>query len=160
MRLVAVIALLLVIPSFVQAQNVGKCGWGSRLFDGEKGIAPQVLAVTTNGTSGNQTFAISSGTSGCTQSGVVRSSWKTALFIDSNMNRLALDMSRGEGEALRSLVALLGVEDGEKELILATLKENFARIYSAQDITSQQVASNIRSVLAENSDLKKYSAFV
>ena len=58
--------------------NIGSCGWGAKLFDGQQGVAPQVLGATTNGTFGNQTFAITSGTSGCTQDGAVKSNWKTA----------------------------------------------------------------------------------
>src|SRR5690606_21045070 len=59
-----------------QVPSVGGCGLGSKLFEGQRGVAPQVLAVTTNGTFGNQTFGISSGTLGCNQDGVVRSNWK------------------------------------------------------------------------------------
>lgn len=47
--------------------NVGSCDWGTKLFEGQSGIAPQVLAVTANGTFWNQTFGISFGASGCTQ---------------------------------------------------------------------------------------------
>lgn len=67
------LAVAVVAPTLVHADNVGGCGWGSKLFDGQQGVAPQVLAVTTNGTSGNQTFGITSGTSGCSQDGVVKS---------------------------------------------------------------------------------------
>lgn len=76
-------AMIAVIPMAAMASgenNVGSCGWGSKVFAGQRGLAPQVLAATTNGTSGNQTFAISSGTSGCTQDGAVTSTWKTAMY--------------------------------------------------------------------------------
>ena len=88
--------------------NIGSCGWGAKLFDGQSGVAPQVLAVTTNGTFGNQTFGITFGTSGCTQDGAVRSNWKTALFIDGNKEQLARDISVGSGETLDSLALLMG----------------------------------------------------
>lgn len=142
------------------ADNVGTCGWGSKLFDGQKGLVPQVLAVTTNGTSGNQTFGMTSGTSGCTQNGTVRSSWKTAAFIDNNMNRLALDMSRGEGESLDSLASLTGVDSADKQLFAATLKNNFSKIYTSEEVTSQNVVNSIRNVLATSDALAKYAARV
>ncbi|HKB84382.1 MAG TPA: DUF3015 family protein, partial [Burkholderiales bacterium] len=69
MKRIFVAIALSALPAMAFADNVGTCGWGSKLFDGQKGAAPQVLAVTTNGTFGNQTFGISSGTSGCTQDG-------------------------------------------------------------------------------------------
>lgn len=147
----------LVTPAFAE-DNVGGCGWGSKLMDGQRGIAPQVLAVTTNGTSGNQTFGISSGTSGCSQDGVVRSAWKTAMYIDSNMNKLARDMSRGQGESLIALAGLLGVEQNARPEFYRVTQENFARLFPREGVSSQEVTASLKQVLAENASLQKYSA--
>jgi hypothetical protein len=138
-----------------QTNNIGTCGWGSKLFDGQSGIAPQVLAVTTNGTSGNQTFGITSGTSGCTQNGTVKSTWKTAMFIDSNMNKVAHDMSVGNGESLESLATLLGVPSNERSDFYALLQSNFERIYSHSEVTSREVVAGLTSVLKES----RFSAY-
>ena len=76
MKKLLAVSVLAAMPLAAMAageNNVGSCGWGSKVFDGQSGIAPQVLAATTNGTSGNQTFAITTGTSGCTQDGAIRS---------------------------------------------------------------------------------------
>ena len=106
---VLVAALITLLPASAMAvDNVGGCGVGSKLFDGQKGVAPQVLAVTTNGTSANQTFGITSGTLGCTQDGVVKSSWKTAMFIDGNREQVARDMSSGSGEVNSSRSPVTG----------------------------------------------------
>ena len=149
--------LLVLAPSAVLADNVGTCGWGAKLMEGNSGIAPQVLAVTTNGTSGNQTFGITSGTSGCTQDGVVHSTWKTALFIDGNMDRLARDMSVGQGESIDSLAGLLGMDAGHKSLFSKVAKENFGSIFPTADVSSQQVLASLKGVLSQNSDLAQYA---
>ena len=57
------------------------CGAGSILFEGQKGPVPQILAVTTNGSFGNQTFGITSGTLGCEKDGVVRSPTKVRMMV-------------------------------------------------------------------------------
>ena len=155
----ALLAALLPV-SAKAADNVGGCGWGSKLFDGERGLWPQVFAVTTNGTSGNQTFGITSGTSGCTKDGVVRSAWKTAAFIDSNMNRLASDISRGQGESLDSLAALLGVSQDDKALFGSTLQDNFALIFPNSSVKSPEVRQAIKAALANSPELAKYSSDV
>ena len=66
-RKTLLMSTLLLAPLGVYADPPNSVGWGlgSQIFDGQSGVAPQVLAVTTNGTLGNQTFGISSGTSGC-----------------------------------------------------------------------------------------------
>lgn len=153
------LALLAAVPGVVSAanSNIGGCGWGSKLFDGNSGLAPQVLAVTTNGTSGNQTFGMTSNTSGCTRSGVVETNWKGDAFASSNMTQLALDISRGEGESLNAMAELLGVEKGDKALFASTLKDNFGTIFPSSDVSSQDMLKNLRDVLAANSELAKYA---
>jgi hypothetical protein len=156
-------ALITIVPMAAMAaeqNNIGTCGWGSKLFDGQSGIVPQLAATFTNGFSGNQTFGISSGTSGCTQNGVVRTTWKTAMFIDGNKERLAQDMSRGSGETLQSLAQLIGVKDADKAAFYRATKENFARIFTSDQPTAEQVAFGLKQVLAADSTLAQYSASI
>lgn len=156
-------ALFVCIPIAAMAKgenNVGSCGWGAKLFDRQSGIAPQVLAATTNGTSGNQTFGVTSGTSGCTQNGTVRSTWKTAMFIDGNKEKLAHDMSIGEGETLDSLAQLIGVREEHKDAFVHATKENFSKIFGAGNVTTSDVVASLKEVLAADAELAPYSASI
>ncbi len=156
-------ALLTVASSAAMAageNNIGSCGWGAKVFDGQSGVFPQVLATTTNGTSGNQTFGITFGTSGCTQDGMVKSNYKTAMFIDGNKDKLAQDMSKGNGETLVSLAKLIGVSDSDKAAFFRATKENFAQIYATETASADQVAANLKQVLAANSNLAQYAAAI
>lgn len=157
-KLYTVVAVAALFPAAAMANNVGNCGWGSKVFEGQSGIAPQVLAVTTNGTFGNQTFGITSGTSGCTQDGAVMSNWKTALFIDGNKENLARDMSVGSGEALDSLAHLLGVQGQDRAAFNRVAKDNMARIFPSHDVSTQQIATALREVLASDAQLARYTA--
>lgn len=156
-------AMIAVLPMAAMAageNNVGSCGWGSKVFSGQKGIAPQVLAATTNGTSGNQTFGVTTGTSGCTQDGMVASNWKTAMYIDGNKSKLAMDMSKGSGESLESLAQLIGVSDADKVAFYRVTKENFAKIFVGEQASAEQIALGLKQVLAADSSLAQYSAAV
>lgn len=153
------IAVAVALPASAMAageNNIGSCGWGSKLFDGQSGIAPQVLGATTNGTFGNQTFAITSGTSGCTQDGAVKSNWKTALFIDGNKEMLARDMSVGSGETLDSLAHLMGVESQDRAAFNRVAKENLWKIFAAD--STADIMANFRQVLAADEQLARYTA--
>jgi hypothetical protein len=158
-KLIIMLSLIAFIPFTVaaQANNIGSCGWGSKLFQGQKGIAPQVLAVTTNGTSGNQTFAISSGTSGCTQNGVVTSSWKTAAYLDGNMTKFARDASRGNGETIDTLANLLQVRAEHRQIFAQTLKNNFRTIFASDSASSTEVLAALKTVLGSDETLRGYS---
>jgi DUF3015 family protein len=152
-------ALAFAQKAAAQQNNIGTCGWGAKLFDGQSGVAPQVLAVTTNGTSGNQTFGITTGTSGCTQDGVVRSTWKTAMFIDGNKERLARDMSIGNGETLDSLAHLIGVRQEDRAAFNRTVQANVSRIFASGSTTDQVVVA-LKEVLGSDRTLAQYAASI
>jgi hypothetical protein len=159
----ALATLLAVAPLAAMAageNNIGSCGWGSKVMQGQRGIAPQVLGATTNGTSGNQTFGISFGTSGCTQDGAVTSTWKTVMFIDGNKEKLAQDMSKGNGESLQSLAQLMGVKDADKAAFYRATKENFAQIFGSDTASTVEIAAGLKQVLAADSNLAQYSAAI
>src|SRR6267378_6820159 len=154
MKKILIAVVISAVPAFAFAQqnNIGTCGWGAKLFDGQSGVVPQVLAVTTNGTSGNQTFGITTGTSGCTQDGVVKSSWKTAMFIDGNKDRLARDMSIGNGETLDSLAHLVGVREEDRVAFNRTVQANVSRIFASGGTTDQVVVA-LKEVLGSDRTL-------
>jgi hypothetical protein len=155
---IAACFLFAALPTAVFAadNNVGSCGWGSKVFEGQSGVMPQAFAATTNGTSGNQTFGITSGTSGCSQDGAVTSSWKTALFIENNKEKLARDMSAGSGEALASLAHLLGVQRQDEAAFNRLAKDNVARIFPSDQAATEQVIVALRGVLASDAALSRY----
>ncbi len=153
-------ALFAIGSSSAMADNVGSCGWGSKVFDGQSGIAPQVLAVTTNGTSGNQTFGITSGTSGCTQDGAVSTTWMTAMFIDGNKQALARNTAAGQGETLDALAKMIGVDAQDKEAFARLAQENFSRIFPSSDVTAAEIQVSLREVVAADAQLGKYSAAI
>ena len=161
MRKILIAVVISAVPAFAFAQqnNIGTCGWGAKLFDGQSGIAPQVLAVTTNGTSGNQTFAITTGTSGCTQDGVVRSTWKTAMFIDGNKERLARDMSIGNGETLDSLAHLIGVREEDRATFGRVMQANVTVIFPSGSTTNDSVVA-LKQVLRSDRELAQYAASI
>src|SRR5262245_42447591 len=104
-KLLAGTAVLIMAFGTAHAEhkNNDGCGLGSQIFKGQSGTVQQSVAVTTNGTSSNQTFGITSGTSGCTTDGVVDPPQQAAAFTGANLDKLARDTARGEGESLKSL---------------------------------------------------------
>ena len=157
-KIITVMSLVLALPTAALAgqDNVGGCGVGSMVFKGQSGLAPQVLAVTTNGISGNQTFGISTGTLGCTQDGTVHSSMKTALFIETNKQQLARDMSVGSGETLASLSHLIGIEAKDQAACNRVAKDNMASIFSSESVATEQVVASLRAALAADTQLSHY----
>jgi hypothetical protein len=127
--------------AFAEAYGAAGCGLGSIAFGKQPGLI-QVLAATTNGTFGTQTFGITSGTSNCqTAPGVAG----TRVFIEGNREALAKDISRGQGETLKNLSSLAGCADSKA--VGAVLQKNFSAIFPAATTPSETVADTIVATL-------------
>lgn len=157
MKRIVVAALLIAPMTTVMAarDNVG-CGLGSQIFAGQGGTVSQSLAVTTNGTSGNQTFGITSGTLGCEEGGVVTASAAVHMFVGSNLDSLSRDMSVGQGESLESLAQLMGIQAADKASFFSAARENYGTIFSSHDVTAGQVLDGIYTAMAGKQDLARY----
>ena len=129
-------AMLVSAPA--QAIDSTGCGLGSMAWRGQSGIAPQVLAVTTNGIFFSQTFGITFGTSGCDPNGRVSGgTGRMALaFIQNNMEQFALDAAAGNGETIITLAGILNVDSDE---LGAKAKQNFAVLFASDNVDAVDV---------------------
>lgn len=121
-------------------ENTG-CGLGSIVIKDQSTVLLQVIAATTNGTSGNQTFGITSGTSNCDKPTNFVSNDKLNQFVGENMDELAMDISSGKGETLSTVAKLMNVENTQE--FSAKLQANFSEIYTSENVTSAQVIDSI-----------------
>jgi Protein of unknown function (DUF3015) len=111
--------------------GLGKLAWSD--YQHQKNIAPQVMMATTNGTFGSQTFGISSGTSGCTNDGVIMGQHKASVFAAANYDTLAQEMARGGGEHLASLAELMGIPAENRSDFFSVAQVQYATLAQSGD---------------------------
>jgi len=144
------LALVVALTSSAYALNNSKgygpagCGLGAYLLGDQKG-AMQIIAATVNGTSGNQTFGISSGTLNCGAS-AFSASRDVDLFIETNHDLIAEEASFGEGETLSSLGELMGCQETAK--FNSFMKKNWSKIFNGKNISSNIKAAATNSGLS------------
>ena len=146
-------AILLGASSMAFAQP--GCGVGAMIWKGQSGVAPHVLAATTNGTFGNQTFGMTSGTLGCEAAGGPLASG-VDYFIDENLDMIAMESATGEGETIDALAEMIGVQDADKRAFRLSLQGNFDTLFPSDETSSAQVYDAIVDVMAHNARLAKY----
>ncbi len=136
----------LMMAANANAYDSTGCGLGSMAWRGESGPAPQILAVTTNGTFGTQTFGITSGTSGCDPNGRVTGGTQKMVynFIENNMEQYALDAAKGEGETLTTLAGILNMDEAK---FAEVSKQNFASLFPNQDADAVFVTERLFQIL-------------
>ncbi len=118
------------------------CGLGKMLwadYSHQKAIGPQVLQATTNGTLGNQTFGISTGTSGCTNDGKIFASEKANVFVSVNFDNLSQEMAQGHGEHLTSLATLMGIPEEHHPEFFAMTQEKYTTLVQAGESSPKAV---------------------
>lgn len=125
------------------------CGLGSIFFDANSGMFMQILAATTNGSSANQTFGITSGTSNCDSGG--GGAAKTETFVATNRVAMSKDIARGQGETISSVAQLAGCRDSAA--VGAALQKNFGTIFPSAAVSDQQVGEGVVKVLKSDASL-------
>ncbi|HEJ6258191.1 TPA: DUF3015 domain-containing protein, partial [Pseudomonas aeruginosa] len=116
-----------------------------------------VVAATTNGTSGNNTFGMTTGTNGCHTNGALSYGGKPLLVLGSMMDELSEDMAKGNGEALTTYAVVLGVQPQDREHFAAVTHEHFSEIFNKSDATAADVYANTQAILKQDARLAKYA---
>lgn len=121
------------------------CGLGSTIWKGQKGTLPQILAVTTNGTSANQTFGITSGTLGCDPNGkITGGTGKVLVFLENNVDQFAFDVAKGNGETIDTIASIANKDAAETAKIL---KDNFDLLFADKDLNVVDLSVKVAELL-------------
>jgi len=142
--LVSLAAVAALSSSAFAANNQTGCGLGSMVIKSPDSAVMYALQATTNATSANQTFGITSGTSGCQKTKFVMNE-RASEFVASNMDTLAKEISVGHGESVDTLAELLNVED--KATFASALQANYNSIYSSESVKMADVLDNISTTI-------------
>jgi hypothetical protein len=147
-------AMLVSASSVSFANGPAGCGLGTAvIFPDANEWHEHVLAATTNGTSGNQTFGMTSGTLGCEAANGPLAHAQT--FMNDNMDQLAVDAARGQGETLDALAQVMGVEAADKAAFSATVQSNFDNMFSVE-ATAADAYESLTQAMAQDASLQKY----
>ncbi|MEQ8270562.1 DUF3015 family protein [Algiphilus sp.] len=132
------------------------CGVGTIIWEGQSGVAPKVLGATTNGTLGNQTFGISTGSLGCSADGAITVDGRTSMFTSTNLDQLAAEIAAGEGETLDTLATLYKIEGADRDAFAAMAQSNYGTIFSSTEVTVADVLAGLESAMQRHQTLARY----
>lgn len=152
-KIIAGVALAVAASASMAGHGPEGCGAGTLVFPNASSLPEHVMAATTNGLSGNQTFGMTSGTLGCEDAGGAK---MTRAYMGENMEQLVSDAARGQGEALEALSALMGVEASDTVEFNKTLQANFEAIFVSADTTTENAYDSMIQVMAQSTTLAKY----
>lgn len=148
---VAVFFTLTVVSSALAAgYGAAGCGWGGKVIQ-KNDILAQLGATILNNSLSNQTFAISSGTSGCSKAfGAVMAEAEQTRFVENNYHSLAKDMAVGEGEDLNTLAGLLGCSADQTKNFASFAKQNYGSIFKGEQNTPSEILASLKEGLSND----------
>jgi hypothetical protein len=147
--LIAVILCLMMV-SVASANTVRQdcgCGLGGMAIGDREGLLWNLLGTFLNGLCGNQTFAMSSGTSDCGRPETLAMLDKLNIFVADNMDVLAVDIAQGNGESLDALAEIAAIPEAKRSVFYSSLQSNFSRIYPNPEVAHDTVVSEITKII-------------
>ncbi|MCB0218656.1 MAG: DUF3015 domain-containing protein [Chrysiogenetes bacterium] len=164
LSIVSMVAMMAFVAAPASAASYGMagCGLGSMVFgpSGEMGKSignskvSEVLAATTNGTFGSQTFGITTGTSNCTSGGMAMMEKEQELFAEVSYDEISREMAKGEGEYLTAFATVMGCSADVHSDFASVTKANYGKIFGAE-ASASDVVSSVKSLLRDDASLAK-----
>jgi hypothetical protein len=88
-------------------------------------------------------FGITSGTLECEQPANIAANEQLMEFASRNMDNLAKDISKGDGESLNTLAELMEIPAQDQSAFFATLQSNFGKIFVTGDESAAMILDRI-----------------
>jgi Protein of unknown function (DUF3015) len=156
MKKMLIVTALLGVSASALAEAPGgpSCGWGNMLMEGNNGLGSHLVASITNGSTGNATFGMTSGTNGCSTNGTL--TYSGTSLVSAIMDEFGEDVARGDGEALTAVAVALGIAEQDRPQFKALMHENFSTLFPSQDVTAEQVTNSIVALMRTDAQLARY----
>ncbi len=154
--LAASLLMVAAAPSAQAETRSAGCGVGYIIFKGQRGVAPQILAMTSNTVYSNQAFAISTGTLGChPEEPIVYSQSERLYFARANRDGLIHDMARAQGEYLETLAAGMGVVPDHRPAFRQLTQRHLPQLLVSGD--GDGLLRTLDRLLADDPTLARYA---
>lgn len=151
------VAVLALSPLAAHADNDAGCGVGTQVWKGQTGLAPKVLAATTNGWSSN-TVSMTFGLLGCSGKGTVTADAELTRFASANLDPLTADMATGQGETLDAMASLYGIELADRARFFELVQVNYAAIVKQGAASAGEMIAELKVLMAADARLSRYVA--
>lgn len=158
LRTLMTVALFTLVAHGAHAQgtkaNDSGCGLGSMIIK-ENTKLMQILAATTNGSTGSQVFGITSGTSNCRAQNFVMREKAVQYFAEVNRDDLSREMAEGRGEKLETLAELYGCPAHAEPEFAKRIQHSYDKIVPTSDTPVSEMIRNLNYEISNDEKLVK-----
>jgi hypothetical protein len=134
------------------------CGFGTALWEGNEGIGAKILAFTTN----VWTFkgiSTTSEISGCGEDDNLFKkigSVKLRYYASQNLDHLAADFARGQGEHLDAIAHLIQIRVEDRETFQTLAQNHFESLFPHDHVTAGEMLEQLSQLMTADDALASY----
>ncbi|MDO9184085.1 MAG: DUF3015 family protein [Bacteriovorax sp.] len=146
--IIGLLALVSVTSTFAADSSSG-CGMGWQVAPTQSLVSSSTRSIV-NMTFSN-TIAMTLGTSGCARHSIVKNDAKGIHFAEANMNQLAIDMARGNGEFVSSFASVFGCQNSRA--FGSMVQANYETVLPSANTSGVELYNNVKAQIKNNAIL-------
>lgn len=149
MKLIIALMALVATSSVFAADTSSGCGMGYEVAPKQSLVSSSTRSLV-NGTFSNS-IAMTLGTSGCAKHSIVKNDAKGIHFAEANMNVLALEMARGNGEFVTGFASVYGCNN--TEAFGSMVQSNYETVLPSSNTSGVELYNNVKAQIRNNAAL-------
>lgn len=149
MKLIIALMALVATSSIFAADTSSGCGMGYEVAPKQSLISSSTRSLVNSTFS--STIAMTLGTSGCAKHSIVKNDAKGIHFAEANMNVLALEMSRGNGEFVAGFASVYGCSDASA--FGSMVQSNYETVLPSSNTSGVELYNNVKAQIRNNAAL-------
>lgn len=131
------------------ADSSSGCGMGWEVAPKQSLISSSTRSIV-NATFSN-TIAMTLGTSGCAKHSIVKNDAKGIHFAEANLNQLAVEMARGNGEFVASFASVFGCQNSSD--FGSMVQANYETVLPTASTSGVELYNNVKAQIKNNASL-------
>jgi hypothetical protein len=132
------------LAAHAEDQSSG-CGLGWQVSN-KNSLLSSSIRNTTNGIASNQTFGMTSGTSGCAKHSIVQNDKKGIHYAEANFQNLQVEMAEGHGEFVENFASVLGCSPASYGEFSNTMRAHYSEIFD-ESATPSKVLTRVKGAM-------------
>jgi hypothetical protein len=156
------LVIVMVLGSFLAlapaSTATATCGFGNKIWAGNDGIGAKILAFTTNVWT-MKGISTTSEISGCGEENNLFkkvSSAELRYYASQNLDHLAADIARGQGEHLDAVAHLIQIRVEDRDDFRALTQHHFEVLFPHDDVTAGEMLEHLSQLMTDNNALASY----
>lgn len=149
MKKIIIALVALASSAAFSADTSSGCGMGYEVAPNQSLVSSSTRSIV------NATFsssiAMTLGTSGCARHSIVKNEAKGIHFAEANMNQLAVEMARGNGEFVAGFATVFGCQDASA--FGSMVQSKYESVLPSANTSGVELFNNVKSEIKNNASL-------